>query len=197
VKWLYAIGGVFLLFHLFTDLFISGHYNYFWGLYPKAGLLHPGYLLLTSYAFMSGVVVFKKHWDSATSAIQLNQIKYVAVSFTLYFFAAIDFAANYGVEFYPPGFGFIISSLILISYAIAKHNVLDIHFVVKKTIYYSALLALLIVPCTAIIFLAEKFTSTHFQIAAYSLLQSWLALCFHASRLGRNAIWKICFLAAS
>src|SRR5713226_32848 len=40
----YALG-VALLFSLWSsDLFIKGVYRYFWGFYPKAGLLHPFYL---------------------------------------------------------------------------------------------------------------------------------------------------------
>jgi len=37
----YFLAIVFEFFLINTNLFISGFYQYFWGFYPKAGILHP------------------------------------------------------------------------------------------------------------------------------------------------------------
>lgn len=154
IKAYYAVAGVFLLVHLVSDYLVAGHYLYYWGYYPKAGIIHPAYLLFATMSFFSGLSIIKRHWRMAQGD-KLNQSKYVAFSFFLYYLAAVDFAVNYGVEFYPPGYIFILSSIATIAYAIAKHKVLDINFVARKTIIYSLLLLMLIVPCAAIIYVTE------------------------------------------
>lgn len=170
IKWSYAAATAFLLFHLFSDWFISGHYSYFWGYYPKAGILHPAYLLLVTVSFLASTGPLIRYWRSCVNENQLNQFKYVSLAYVLYFFAAIDFAVNYGFEFYPPGFLFILLSIAIVAYAIARHEVLDINFVVKKSIVYSALLVLLIVPCAALIYLSENFVPTAAQFYTHTSL---------------------------
>jgi len=170
VKWLYAIGILFLAIHLASDLFIEDLYHYSWGFYPKAGLLHPVYLAITTVAVLAMFVHLKNAWQSASNSQNINQIKYIAVSYAFYSLAACDFLVNYGIEFYPPGYLFILSSLVITAYAIVKHNVLDIHFVLKKTVYYSMLLATLIAPCLIVIYVTEKYSPAVFQYAIYSLL---------------------------
>ncbi|MES2771659.1 MAG: HAMP domain-containing sensor histidine kinase, partial [Pseudomonadota bacterium] len=43
----------------------------------------------------------------------------------VYFFAAIDYLCNYGIEFYPPGFLFVGISLGMLAVAIIRYNIMD------------------------------------------------------------------------
>ena len=60
----------------FTNYFIDGFYKFYWGFYPKAGILHPIYLILLAvlafravYLFLYG---FKKNTISTNRYFQKN-----------------------------------------------------------------------------------------------------------------------------
>jgi two-component system, CAI-1 autoinducer sensor kinase/phosphatase CqsS len=46
----YAVAGILAGFLMGSDWFVSGYYDYFWGYYPKAGLLHPLHMRQTAQA---------------------------------------------------------------------------------------------------------------------------------------------------
>ena len=63
ITWNYAIGGLFWGL-VFTPYLLDGHYVYYWGRYPKAGVLHPAlvpYVVagggMTALSALSGVSI--------------------------------------------------------------------------------------------------------------------------------------------
>ena len=59
--------------------------------------------------------------------------------------------------FYPVGnFGITIYVFIL-TYAIFKHQLMDFTIIVKKTVVYSVILLMLIVPCFLVVIATEKY----------------------------------------
>ena len=106
-----------------TELFVAGHYDYFFGPYPKAGPLHPVHLLQTALVVSRGLVLT---WQSArrASSDQRARLELCVASLLIYFFAAVDYLCNYGVEFYPPGVFFIAISLGLIAVAVTRYQLM-------------------------------------------------------------------------
>jgi len=107
----YLAGLIFEVVLWTTNYFIDGFYKYFWGFYPKAGLLHPLYLLFLTFISIRIIYLlfsFLKREDKVTRSIKRHQAKYMLLALMFYILAASDFLVNYGVEFYPFGFLFIL-----------------------------------------------------------------------------------------
>jgi two-component system, CAI-1 autoinducer sensor kinase/phosphatase CqsS len=120
----YVVSAVFAILSVTSDLFIDGHYSYFWGYYPKAGLLHPLHVLQTTVVVSRGLMIVWQRERMATG-IQKSRLKMCVLSNLIYFFAAVDYLCNYGFSFYPPGVIFIAISLGLMSYAVAKYELMS------------------------------------------------------------------------
>ncbi|MCE3255633.1 MAG: his Kinase domain protein [Rickettsiaceae bacterium] len=148
VYYSYALSFLLALFLIFSDLFISGIYIYFWGFYPKAGSLHPIHVLQTTTVVLRGLyITYKKQVEINTYRIK-SQLRYCMVGLLIYLFAAVDYLCNYGIEFYPPGIIFITISLTIITYAIVRHKLLDLSLVISlifsRTIVYSTCLVIFV-----------------------------------------------------
>ena len=109
----------------FSDLFVNGFYVYFWGYYPKAGLLHPLHVLQTMLVVTRGLYVAYSAINEST-ALHKKQLQYCVASLFIYFIAAVDYLCNYGFEFYPPGIAFIIVALGIMAYSMTRFHLLDI-----------------------------------------------------------------------
>lgn len=109
---------------LTTDLFIAGQYKYFWGFYPKAGVLHPLHVLQTIIVVNRGLyITYKK--QTIVRAEEKIKLRYCIAGLCIYFFAALDYLCNYGIEIYPVGVVFITVSLGVISVATVKYHLMD------------------------------------------------------------------------
>ncbi len=158
----YLIGLVFLYFLWATTHFIDGYYKYFWGYYPKAGFLHPLYLvLLFTLCFLCWVLFILQLNIKPNNPIKNTQVRYLIWALIIYVPAATDFIVNYGIEFYPFGYISVILSLGIIAYAIVRHRLMDIQFIIKKGIVYSALVAVIIGLYSALLLVIQQvFQST-------------------------------------
>lgn len=121
VYWSYSVAAVMAGFLLASDLFVSGYYKYFWGYYPKAGPLHVLHVLQTALVVTRGLYITYKQQRTAVLA-QRVRLRFCLLSVAIYFFAAVDYLANYGFEFYPPGVVFIAVSLGIMAVAIIKYD---------------------------------------------------------------------------
>ncbi len=120
----YTVSSIFAVLSLTSDLFIEGHYTYFWGFYPKAGLLHPLHVLQTAFIVSRGLIIVWQQERVATQ-VQKSRLRLCIASNLIYFFAAVDYLCNYGFAFYPPGVIFIAVGLGLMSYAVAKYELMS------------------------------------------------------------------------
>ena len=142
----YAAGAVLILLALFTDLIIEGNYQYFWGPYPKAGKLHFLCLLYAGYIWIYCIVQLYRGYTknkSRYSIIDTNRIRYVFWAFLIGNSAALDYVPNYGYEFYPIGFINVAVFTAVIVYAIVRHHLMDIEVIIKKTLVFASLFAIL------------------------------------------------------
>ena len=127
IKFAYIVGVVFEFFLLATPFLISGYYDFFWGYYPKAGILHPVFLFFLTILSVRGAYLLAFHKKNVcTTSLCNEQRKYLLAGFILYFLAACDFLVNYGLEFYPFGFVFILFSLVITAEAITKYQLFEV-----------------------------------------------------------------------
>ena len=106
------------------NYFVDGYYRYFFGYYPKAGVLHPVHVLQTVIVVNRGLYITFRQQQHA-SANQKIKLQLCIGAVLTYFFAAVDYLCNYGVEFYPPGVVFIAVSLGIFTIAIVRYHLLD------------------------------------------------------------------------
>ncbi|MEK7514427.1 MAG: ATP-binding protein [Patescibacteria group bacterium] len=141
----YALSFFFIAMLWSGTYFVSGIYNYFWGFYPKAGILHPFYMgilifFLTAIFFYMVYSVFRS--TPKENHIRREQIKTTLWAFIFYFFASFDFVANYGFEFYPIGFIFILIFLSIIGYSIVRQKLFNIRAIVAELLMLSLIMVL-------------------------------------------------------
>ncbi|MFW2372261.1 MAG: ATP-binding protein [Gammaproteobacteria bacterium] len=119
VYYSYAIASILAIALLTSDLIISGHYEYFFGFYPKAGSLHILHVLQTAIVTLRGLyLVYQK--QNVSSGLFKSQLRFCLLSIVIYILAAVDYLCNYGIEFYPPGIFFITIGLSIFLYALLK-----------------------------------------------------------------------------
>jgi two-component system, CAI-1 autoinducer sensor kinase/phosphatase CqsS len=126
-RWVYASYGLAVtlaILNLTSDFFVDGYYIYFWGYYPKAGMLHPVHLLQTAIVVSRGLYIILLQERTAPSD-QRIQLRICLASMLVYSFAAIDYFCNYGVAIYPLGAIFTALSLGLLSVAITRYGLMS------------------------------------------------------------------------
>ena len=133
------------------DLFVRGHYDFFFGYYPKAGYLHPLHVLQTCVVVLRGLYLTWRAQQTAAPR-QRTRLRYCVASLLIYLFAAVDYLCNYGLGFYPPGVFFIAISLGLLAIATVKYQLMDISVALSRGLARSATLLLF-----ALLYLAAFF----------------------------------------
>lgn len=125
VRLSYGVAALLAVFDLGTNLFVSGHYEYFWGYYPKAGPLHPLHVLQTVIVVSRGLFLTYREQQVASHDEKMR-LRLCIASLLIYFFAAVDYLCNYGIEFYPLGVVFIAISLGLIAWAVTRYDLMSL-----------------------------------------------------------------------
>ncbi len=129
----YAIAFILVILLWTSKYFVNGYYKFYWGYYPKAGLLHPLHLLQVFTVTMWMLYLL---WNSINKfklePMKYNQLKYVMLGILFYFPAASDYLVNYGVEFYPKGFISLSIFAIITTYAIIRYRLMDLKIAVTR-----------------------------------------------------------------
>jgi signal transduction histidine kinase len=141
----YGLSFIFLIFD-FTPLFIKDvgpilSFRY----YGIPGKVYPFYALsiisIIGYSHYLLIKYFKKSEGQTR-----NQIRYSLLAAIIGFLGGLTtFFPNFNVEIYPFGFYLISLYVVIMSYAIAKHRLMDINIVFKKGTTYVLLMFLLFV----------------------------------------------------
>ncbi|MBI4699503.1 MAG: GAF domain-containing protein [Nitrospirae bacterium] len=154
----YMIIGIFMPLFLLTDYFLRKPHKTFWGYYSTAGPLHPLYLLMHFTIVGVGfLLLFMKYFKTPETAIlEKRRLKYIFVSYVLAAIGAIDFTQKYGANFYPFGFMFIVSFVVVTAYAILRYRLMDIKLVFTRTMAYSISIGILTGIFAFLIFFATK-----------------------------------------
>jgi signal transduction histidine kinase len=152
----YALGFIFSAF-AFTNLLIEDarpilSFRY----YGVPGPIYPFYTISQVSIIAYGLYVLIKHFKYAKGQTR-NQIKYVLIAAIIGFLGSLTtFLPAFNIEVFPFGFYFVSIYVVIISYAIVKHRLMDISIVFKKGTTYALLMFLLFVPLVFISILSEK-----------------------------------------
>lgn len=165
----HAYGVIISIVILKTNLIISGTYNYYFGPYPKAGVLHPYFLLIFGTILFFCVTFLFLELKYERNQHKSMQIKYFLFGYGLLGFACLDFVPNYGLEFYPLGFIFSLLFALLLSYAIIKHRLLEIKTIVSRGIVYSILIAAVFLVYSVTVLIIERFLQNYLGYTSLSL----------------------------
>jgi len=106
----YGLAAVLAFLLMSGDGVIDGVTGYFFGFYPHAGRLHFLHMLQTAMLTLRALHLLHLRQRIAVS-IERERLHYRLASLVLFACAAVDYLANYGIEFYPPGVLFIALSL--------------------------------------------------------------------------------------
>ncbi|WP_233827921.1 sensor histidine kinase [Paraburkholderia sp. ZP32-5] len=125
----YSLCVVLAVLLMSSNEIVDGFNTFFFGDYPRAGRLHPVHVVQTV------VVVSRSAWllfdarrhTSAAGARKLLGLCLVGV--VVYSLAAVDYAVNYAVAFYPPGFIFITTSLGILAVSIVRYGLMGPYLV--------------------------------------------------------------------
>jgi two-component system, NtrC family, sensor kinase len=169
----YILGGIFTISVWTTDTFVSGVYTYYWGFYPRVGLLHVFFVGTLCVMVLTGLYLLNDYRQKvAGQPMRVNQTTYIFVSTVIYSLAAVDFLTNYGIELYPMGFIFTNIHAGIIAYAIIQYRLLDISVFIKKSLTYALLLLLLLIPCYIVMIWGQKlvFGNINYYFSVFALL---------------------------
>jgi signal transduction histidine kinase len=92
-----------------------------------------------------------------SSGIQRNQIKYLLFAYSIGMGGGITtFLPAFGINYGSSGYYFVGLYTLIITYAIVKHRLMDISFVVKKGATYAYASFLLLIPLLVLVFYGQK-----------------------------------------
>ena len=126
VAWGYVVSTAFLVLS-FSDLLVDGYYTYYWGRYPRAGMLHPLFVVYMLAGATATLYRLHQGYRASLGASPLvsAQLKFTFVALFLGFTASIDFLQTYGVGFYPLGYLFAGLCVTVVAYTMAKYELMD------------------------------------------------------------------------
>lgn len=157
-RWVGVSYGLAILLALLlpSDRFVAGHYEYFFGFYPRSGLLHPLHVAQTVVVVLRGLYITWRAQQVAPPRLRIR-FRYCVTSVLIYLFAAADYLGNYGFEFYPPGVFFISVSLGLLAIAAVKHQLMDVSMALTQGIARALTLVAFALAWTAAFLLLTLF----------------------------------------
>jgi len=165
----YIVGTVFLSL-LATPYIVNGHYTYFWGHYPKAGMLHPLFLI---YFFVVAGLGLRELYLGSRSSVMIGVVppkasKAILWAFVAGLVASIDFVPSYGFPLYPLGYVMAVLLIATVSYIFVKHEVLDVSIILHEKVLIVAEALAVITSCYfAILLLTRFFTGgLHYLLSA-------------------------------
>jgi signal transduction histidine kinase len=171
VKIVYLAGLFFMPLLFLTNLYISGVHKFYWGYYPKAGKFFSLTVLFFVSLYGNSLYLLYKNIRLRDVDVQeRSKIKYALIAFFIGSLACIDYIANYGYCIYPFGYIFIITMLLIIAYAIFRHQLLDVEVVIKKTLLFAGIF----ISVYAIFAFFALLSQTFFE--RYITANRWIAM---------------------
>jgi signal transduction histidine kinase len=147
-----------------TNFIVNGLYHYYWGYYPKAGVGHPIFLAIClSEIIYTDFLLIKKFREEPSNTKKSAQLKYMMIGYVVFSIACWDFIANYGIELYPIGYFPATIFILVITYAIIKHNLMDLNIVINRSLVYSLLITTITIIYLLFVLLVERLSQNFFR----------------------------------
>jgi signal transduction histidine kinase len=142
------------------DGFIKGYYRFSWGYYPEFTFLNIFSIVLFAALFMRGAFLsYYGYYDKLKNGFiaEANRIRYIFWGFVVGPIAGVDYLPGYGFDFYPFGFLIMTAWVSIISYAILRHQLMDIEVIVKKTLVFAGLFGFVFGVIVFVAILTQEF----------------------------------------
>ena len=152
----YALSFIFQVFN-FTPLFIKDagpilSFRY-WGV---PGVAYPFFVISFATIIAYSHYILIRYFKKSEGQVR-NQIRYLLFATVIGFLGGgTGFLPNFNIEIFPFGFYLLSIYVLLVSYAITKHRLMDINIVFKKGTTYVLLMLLLFVPSFLLIILSQR-----------------------------------------
>ncbi len=157
----YAVFLLFYILNLTTDKVVTGHMQYyFWGYYPKYGVL--GIPFIACFVILSLMGIFNAYgtYHRETDPVKKAQKRIILTVFAIGLIAGGDFIPKFfRISLYPIGYVLILLYISLIGYSIVRYKAFEIETVIHKTAMWVLSFMLIIVP----LFLANEWASPRMQ----------------------------------
>lgn len=179
-KWLVRMAYIYaflLMWFTPTSLYIESMQKHYFGFYAKGGKLFSLFgiagLLVTIYV----LVIIYQSIRKEHSSIHKNRLKYVLAGFgVMGFMNGLNVLPSFGYAVYPPGnLSFI--PFVVFAVGIFKYDLLDTGLLIKKSLFYSILTALLTCLYAMIVIVADRLFedfdfsgSIYFPVVFFSLV---------------------------
>jgi two-component system NtrC family sensor kinase len=158
-KWILRLAyayAFFLMWFTPTALYIESMEKHFFGFFAKGGKLYPFFGIAGLFVTIYALVILYQAIQKESSNVHKNRLKYIFVGFGVTgLMNGLNVFPILGYSMYPPGnLSFI--PFIVFAVGVYKHDLLDMGILIKKSLIYSVLTALLTGSYAFIITLANK-----------------------------------------
>ncbi|MBI3317336.1 MAG: GAF domain-containing protein [Candidatus Omnitrophica bacterium] len=155
------LGSAFFYFMgLFSPLSFPGVYQYYWGYYPRYGILNQIFILYFFGFFLTAFSNFIQAYLQEKESIRKTQIRLIAIAFFISLTGSVDYLPKLTyIPVYPIGFISVFSWIMLTAYSIVRYKVMDIQTVVHKTLMWLTASSLCGAPAVIVIYLAKNWSA--------------------------------------
>ena len=129
-----------------------------WGYYPIGGLMMFPYIVWTFFVGARGIFILISASRAAYKDLKVNdyqRLKYYSTSLCVFIPAAIDFLPKFGLNLYPFGYVFVAGFSTIVTYAMLKHQLLDIDIVIRRSFVYSLLIFVMTFIYLSVVLISE------------------------------------------
>jgi len=164
VTLLFAYGiSIIFLYVIQQDYFMNGVRLFYWGYYPKAGPWYWPWMIYFYAGFMACDYQFTKAYfvqkRISKDSLRAKQLKYVLWANCVASVSVMDYFPKYGVSIYPCAYLAALGWMIFMAYAIVKFRLMDVRLVIRKTLIYSFVSALLTAVYFAVVTMLTHLSS--------------------------------------
>lgn len=129
---------------LFNKLY-SGVSVYSWGKYPVADSFN--FLNIVFYFFVFSLICVRLIIKiKEVNVVEKARLRYYLIAFFIGLFGFVDWIPNYFPNYHPLAFVLSFGWVMIITFSILKHNLLDIDVLLKRSTYFLILFLLVILP---------------------------------------------------